>query len=136
MSDIPEAGYQAAIAGLEQQRAGFRRIAALTEAQRTTLDADDLTTLVDLVTAADDLVPDLERQSQLFREQTAPSRDASGPRAEALRRMVAVTTSDGRATSAALLRLIREVRSRQEKVGRELGGLDPEEPVSLLDMRG
>jgi hypothetical protein len=50
--------------------------------------------------------------------------------------MVATTMADGRATSAALMRLIREVRARRDVVGRELQGLDPEEPVSLVDRRG
>ncbi|MEO8633702.1 MAG: hypothetical protein ABI587_00355 [Gemmatimonadales bacterium] len=136
MSDIPEAGYRAALAGLEQQRAGFRRLAALTGAERTVLREEDLTVLVDLVTAGDDLLPDLERASQEFRERTVAQRQATGPRADALRHMVAATANDGRATSTALLRLLGEVRSRQEVVGRELQGLDPEEPVSLMDVRG
>ncbi len=136
MSDIPEPQYRAAVAGLEQQREGFRRITALTRAQETVLDDEKLNVLVDLATAADDLVPDLERASQDFRERTTAVRRATGPRAEALRHLVAATTADGRATSAALLRLIREVRTRQAGVGRELQGLDPEEPVSLLDRRG
>ena len=71
-----------------------------------------------------------------IRDVTAGLGQAVGPRADALRAMVATTMADGRATSAALMRLIREVRARRDVVGRELQGLDPEEPVSLVDRRG
>lgn len=136
MSDIPESGYRAALAALEQQRAGYRRLAALTDAERAVLLEEDLTVLADLAGAGDDLLPDLERGAREFRAEADALSQATGPRADALRAMVAATTVDGRATSAALMRLIREVRSRRELVGRELQGLDPEEPVSLVDRQG
>ena len=136
MSDFPESGYRAALAGLEEQRAGYRRLAALTDAERAVLLEEDLTVLADLAGAGDDLLPDLERGAKDIQAGADALRQATGPRADALRAMVGATTADGRATSAALMRLIREVRSRRELVGRELQGLDPEEPVSLVDRRG
>ncbi len=136
MSDLSESGYRTAVAGLDQQRAGYRRLAALTDAERAVLPNEDLTMLADLTGAADDLLPGLERGAEDIRAGTAGLGQAVGPRADALRAMVATTMADGRATSTALMRLIREVRARRDVVGRELQGLDPEEPVSSVDRRG
>ena len=66
----------------------------------------------------------------------APRHAAEGPRADALRTLVAAMFPDGGATGAALIRQIRRLRARREVVGRELQGLGPEEPVSLVDRRG
>lgn len=136
MSDFPESGFRAAVAGLEQQRTAYRRLAALTDAQRAVHMDEDLTMLADLAGAGDDMLSDLERGAREIEARAPALGEARGPRADALRTMVSATMADGRATSAALMRLIREVRGRRELVGRELQGLDPEEPVSLVDRQG
>ena len=136
MSDFPESGFRAAVAGLEQQRAAYRRLTALTDAQRAVYMDEDLTMLADLAGAGDDMLSDLERGDREFQARAPALGETRGPRADALRTMVSATMADGRATSAALIRLIREVRGRRELVGRELQGLDLEEPVSLVDRQG
>ncbi|MDZ4862186.1 MAG: hypothetical protein SGJ01_01975 [Gemmatimonadota bacterium] len=136
MSDLPESGYRTAVAGLDQQRSVYRRLAALTDAERAVLNADDLTILADLAGAGDDMLPELAVGAAAVRAGTTLLRQATGPRATALRALIERTAVDGRATSTALLRLLREVRSRRDMVGQELQELDPEEPVTLVDRRG
>ena len=126
MRDLEERAYLEACAALAAQQSALRRYADIVAEQSQAVAASDMDRVAELAGRVDLLIAELAEGGRRLEpmQQRLRMRARAGPRAEALRRLMASVADAAAATESAVRRLVQELVWHRDAVGRELAALD------------
>lgn len=126
MNDLEERTYQEACAVLGFQQSTLQRYGQIVVAQGHAVACEDLDRVSELAESVDVLIAEMAASGRRVEplQRRLRSRALSGPRADALRRLMTDVADSAAATEAAVRRLVTELARRRNDLGRRLAALD------------